>query len=88
MGALIATPVVGILKAFYEEFLGANQPPDEQSEERIENMLKSGAARATLPAEKEKLKPQLPLDGLENGDSPTAPLHSHPVDKEKNHGKV
>lgn len=88
MGALIATPVVGILKAFYEEFFGANQPPDEQSEERIENMLKSGAARATLPAEKEKLKPQHPLDGLENGSSPTAPLHPHPVEKEKNHGKM
>lgn len=41
LGALIAAPITGILKAFYEEFYLARQPPDAQIEQRVERMLKS-----------------------------------------------
>ncbi len=44
LGALIAAPVAGILKAFYEEFYLARQPPDERIDQRVERMLKSKTA--------------------------------------------
>jgi len=47
LGALIATPVAGIVKAFYEEFSLARQPPDEELDQRVENMLK----RRTAPVD-------------------------------------
>ena len=40
LGALIATPLAGMLKAFYEEFYLARQPSDAHMEQRVENMLK------------------------------------------------
>ncbi len=40
LGALLATPVSGIGKAFYEEFYLARQPKDEvQQDERVDNLL-------------------------------------------------
>ncbi len=39
LGALIATPVTGIFKAFYEEFFLSRQPPDTRMEQRVENMM-------------------------------------------------
>jgi len=40
LGALLATPVAGIGKAFYEEFYLARQPVDEEMREgRIEDLL-------------------------------------------------
>lgn len=39
LGALIATPMTGIFKAFYEEFFASTRPKDPQNEERVERML-------------------------------------------------
>lgn len=40
IGALIATPLAGMLKAFYEEFYLAQQPADPRLDERVENIIK------------------------------------------------
>lgn len=52
LGAVIAAPLAGMLKAFYEEFYVARQPVDARLEQRVENMLKKGAG--PVPAERGK----------------------------------
>lgn len=47
LGALIATPLVGFVKAFYDEFYRARQPHDDRLDARVEVML-------TREGEKEK----------------------------------
>ena len=49
LGALIATPVTGIFKAFYDEFYAARQPADAQDETRVTRMLQE---KLSLSAEK------------------------------------
>lgn len=44
LGVLIATPVAGFVKAFYTEFYLARQPVDPHLEQRIDAMLRNGAA--------------------------------------------
>lgn len=39
LGAIIATPVAGIFKAYYDEFFAANRPEDKESDTRITRML-------------------------------------------------
>jgi putative permease len=39
LGVLIASPVAGFLKAYFDEFYLNNQPPDPGEERRLENML-------------------------------------------------
>lgn len=39
LGALIATPVAGLVKAYYEEFYLSRQPEDPRIDQRIDNML-------------------------------------------------
>ncbi|HZO89369.1 MAG TPA: AI-2E family transporter [Chthonomonadaceae bacterium] len=39
LGALLAVPITGFVKAFYEEFYLLRQPKDEHREERAENIL-------------------------------------------------
>jgi putative permease len=40
LGALIATPLAGIVKAYYEEFYLSRQPEDPRLDERVEAMLR------------------------------------------------
>ncbi len=44
LGALIDAPLAGMLKAFYEEFYLAHQPPDARLGKRVESMLKRKTA--------------------------------------------
>jgi putative permease len=39
LGALIATPMTGIFKAFYDEFFAESRPDDPQREKRVARML-------------------------------------------------
>ncbi len=70
LGALIATPVTGFIKAFCEEFYLARQPRDEKKEARIEAMLSRKApdqlprAEQLIPASSSR--GALP-DGTEQG---------------------
>lgn len=47
IGAIVATPVAGFIRAFYDEFYLARLPKDAQREERVEAMLRREAWGAT-----------------------------------------
>ncbi|MBW3625219.1 MAG: AI-2E family transporter [Armatimonadetes bacterium] len=49
LGAFIATPVAGIIKAYYEEFFIRRRPPDESIPRRIDHILESGLGIAPKP---------------------------------------
>lgn len=39
LGAIIATPIAGFIKAYYEEFYLARQPEDTKQDKDVESML-------------------------------------------------
>ncbi|ANE51552.1 AI-2E family transporter [Flavisolibacter tropicus] len=57
MGALLATPVTAIIKAYYEAFYLNRLPPDEQLDERIDTILYKNKGGPSRPPRRGRERP-------------------------------
>jgi putative permease len=57
LGAIIASPVAGFLKAYYEEFYLAGVPPEPQMAARVEGILDRQLPEAVLEGEEPEVPP-------------------------------